>query len=105
MKKTYKLYYGTEESCYECWKVGEYNTLEEAQDAMREHISMEIDYTGLTQAKLEENLAEIMANADSDGVAFENPQGYEMIYIIGTDGRAIRSEMASYRRDYIALNF
>lgn len=97
MKKNYKLYYATEENCFEAEKIGEFKTFGEAKDCLIENIKDDVDADAVEDA-----VADIeMHLNDCDTYYFVNQHEYECVYIITTDGRRARSEIAQYRNEML----
>ena len=97
--KKYKLYYATEENCFEGEKIGEFKTLQEAISCMRENMKDDMDEKDIPT--FEYIQFEKQLNVD----ICENANGYNVIYIITTDGRKARSTIAEMRREIIGENF
>ena len=97
MKKTsYKLYYGTEENCFEGEKLGVFSDVEELKECLSNNIADDVA----------DNVMELTNQAIRVGsVGFINEQGYEVVYIVTDDGRKARKELAEMRRECIEMNF
>jgi len=96
--KKYKLYYATEENCFEGEKIGEFKTLQEAIACMRENMKDDMDEKDIptfAHVVFEKQLSTYLENAN----------GYDIVYIITTDGRRARSTIAEMRREIIGENF
>ena len=91
--KKYKLYYGTEENGFESEKFGEFKTASEAIKDMKEHIKENGIYDN-------GELPDVKESDVKDYFDYQllNANGYEVIYIITTDGRSARSTLAQLRR-------
>lgn len=97
MKKNIKLYYATEENGFEGELIGKFATNEELIPSLRINLSDDVD----CEKSEEENSAEIDALIEeSDGcIEFTNCHGYDVCYIVTTDGREARSYFAQLRRE------
>ena len=97
MKKiSYKLYYGTEENCFEGEKLGVFSDVEELKECLSNNIADDVA----------DNVMELTNQAIRVGsVGFINEQGYEVVYIVTDDGRKARKELAEMRRECIEMNF
>ena len=97
MKKiSYKLYYGTEENCFEGEKLGVFSNVDELKECLSNNITDDVT----------DNVMEMTNQAIKMGsVHFINEQGYEVIYIVTDDGRKARKELAEMRRECIEMNF
>jgi len=97
--KNYKLYYATEENCFEGEKLGEFNSIQDAIACMRENIKDDVS------DEIEIPTFELIEFEKQYEHYFTNAQGYEVVYIITTDGRKARSTIAEMRREIIGENF
>ena len=97
--KKYKLYYATEENCFEGEKIGEFNTKAEAIACLRENIKDDVSNEN------EIPTFEFIEFESQYEHYFTNASGYEVVYIITTDGRKARSTIAEMRREIIGENF
>ena len=97
MKKiSYKLYYGTEENCFEGEKLGVFSNVDELKECLSNNIADDVT----------DNVMELTNQAIMLGsVDFVNEQGYEVIYIVTDDGRKARKELAEMRKECIEMNF
>jgi uncharacterized FAD-dependent dehydrogenase len=104
MKGKYKLYYGTEENCFECEKLADNVSREEAIEILKANIAEDIEEEGMTQDKFEETLNELLEEEKEKGyVAFTNAQDYQVAYVVTEDGRKGRAIINEIRKE--SLNF
>lgn len=95
-KMTYKLYYGTEENCFEGEKLGVFSNVDELKECLSNNIADDVT----------DNVMELTNEAIKYGsVVFTNTQDYEVVYIVTDDGRKARKELAEMRRECIEMNF
>ena len=100
-KMTYKLYYGTEENCFEGEKLGVFSNVDELKECLSNNITDDVDKNidvsyvmGLTNQAVK-----------NGSVVFINMYGYEVTYIVTDDGRKARKELAEMRKECIEINF
>ena len=99
MKKNIKLYYATEENAYEGELIGKYATNEELIPTLKVNLSDDIN----CEKSVEENLKDIDALIEeSEGyIEFTNCHGYDVVYVVATDGREARSLFANLRKQML----
>lgn len=104
MKKenNYKVYYATEENCFEGEKIADGVSRENAVEILQSNIADDIDYEGLTQDKFNEERDGLVAEAMASGwVLFENSHEYEVLYIVTTNGREARKIISGFRKNIL----
>lgn len=99
VKKNIKLYYASEENCFEGELIGKFDTMEEVIPSLRANLSEDID----CEKSIEENSAEIdsLIEDSEDCIEFTNCHGYDVVYIVTTDGREARSYFSQLRREML----
>lgn len=99
MKKNIKLYYATEENAYEGELIGKYATNEELIPTLKVNLSDDIN----CEKSVEENLKDIdTLIEESEGyIEFTNCHGYDVVYVVTTDGREARSLFANLRKQML----
>jgi hypothetical protein len=61
-----------------------------------------VDYEGVTQKRLLYVRDTLVKEGMSSGfVMFQNAKGYDVIYIVTTNGRDARKQIADYRREFM----
>ena len=107
MKKTsYKIYFATEENCYEGEKLGVFTDMDEVRKTLISNIYDDCYKTSADVLDILKDVNSFTDTAIKDGlVAFMNVQGYDVIYIVTTDGRKARKQIAEMRKECIAINF
>lgn len=101
-KKNYKLYYATEENGYKGEKIVESPNIDTIKDVLENNIADDVDYEGLTHKKFLEYRDSLTKEGMSSGfVVFQNANGYDVIYIVTTNGRDARKQIADYRREFM----
>lgn len=99
-KNNYKVYYATEENCFEGECIARNVSRETAKEIAEINIADDIDNEGLTQDKFIEERDSLVAEAMASGwVLFQNVHEYEVLYIVTTNGREARSIIAGFRRN------
>ena len=105
-KNNYKVYYATEENCFEGECIARNVSRETAKEIVEMNIADDIDYDGLTQAKFESERDSLVGEAMASGwVLFVNVHDYEVIYIVTTNGREARKIISGYRRELLDREF
>ena len=94
MKNNYKVYYATEENCFEGEKLAENVSRDTAKEILDSNIVDDVEYGG----ERDSLVAEVMS---SGWVLFENTHGYEVLYIVTTNGREARSIINGLRKNIL----
>lgn len=101
MKKNIKLYYATEENAFEGELIGKYATYEELIPSLRANLSDDINCEKSVEENSEDIDALIEDSKDADFIEFTNCHGYDVAYLVTTDGREARSYFAQLRREML----
>ena len=88
----YKLYWGTEENCFECEKLGEFNTFQEGKNCILDNLKHDVSSDEL-------NIIGGEINEEKEVYCYMNEHEYEYVFVLTTNGRSGRKVISEMRKD------